>query len=437
MLLARILDASGVVTRGAVLHGVDRLNVAVNPALLRLLAAKRVLLLQGPVGSFFDRLAHWLKIHHIHVERVAFQAGDVFDSRLLQPICFNDEFGTWPAFFDNLVNRLRTDCIVLFGQVRAYHRVAMERARAAGISVVVLEEGYIRPGYITMELDGVNGYSRTLDRYNWTPASANSPIRLEKPLSSRGQFGLMARSAMNHYWAMNAGKGNFPFYQHHKSTSIFAYCKYWVKSWAKKQAHRWHDHRQVQRLSEQSYFLVPLQHDGDSQITHHSRFGENTKFIFEVMRSFADNAPEHAVLVFKQHPFSRGGPGHAEFIRSLARELEISHRVSHLIEGHTPTLVKKATAIVVINSTVGLQALLHRKPLMTLGEAIYSGPGLTHDGHLDDFWASYQQPVETRVEHLINQIIHLTQVPCNVYGPRGEPLLWHVTTDLTRAPFSQ
>ena len=424
--MARIIESSGSIGARVGVVDSNKTFVGVNPALLRLLQSSSVLLLQGPVGPFFDRLASWLQGHDIRVARVAFQAGDLRDSRVLKPVLFQGDSQAWPEFFDQLVSRLNIDCVVLFGQVRSYHRAALARAKAKGLSVVVLEEGYIRPGYLTMELDGVNGYSTTLQQYVWHASAPGSAIRLDKPANTDGQFGLMARSAMAHYWAMNAGKKHFPHYQHHKSTCISDYCRYWVKSWLKKQLHRWQDERRVSWLADRTTYLVPLQHDGDSQITHHSRFEENTKFIFEVMRSFSDHAPKGTLLVFKQHPFSRGGPGHSGFIRSLALELGIGHRVLHMVEGHTPTLVKNAAAVIVINSTVGLQALLHRRPLIVLGEAIYSGPGLTFQGELKDFWKDHHEPEESAVKHLVNQIIHLTQVPCNVYGPANEPLLWHV-----------
>ena len=48
------------------------------------------------------------------------------------------------------------DAVVLFGAERLLHRVAIECAEEMGIPVVCLEEGYIRPGYVTMELSGNN-----------------------------------------------------------------------------------------------------------------------------------------------------------------------------------------------------------------------------------------------------------------------------------------
>jgi capsular polysaccharide export protein len=44
--------------------------------------------------------------------------------------------------------------------------------------------------------------------------------------------------------------------------------------------------------------------------------------------------------------------------------------------------------VVVVNSTVGLSALFHGRPLKTCGAAIYDIPGLTYRGSLKDFWSA-------------------------------------------------
>ena len=57
-----------------------------NPAWLSLVKARSVLLLQGPLGPFFDRLANWLLASGIGVNRVVFQGGDQHDCRAVKPI---------------------------------------------------------------------------------------------------------------------------------------------------------------------------------------------------------------------------------------------------------------------------------------------------------------------------------------------------------------
>lgn len=395
-----------------------------NPALLAFLRAQRVLLLQGPVGPFFDRLCRWLTEQGKQVDRIVFQGGDRADCRVLEPRAYNGTPADWPAYFKRTTRDLATDCIVLFGQSRYYHRVAIELALEAGIEVVVLEEGYMRPGYITMELGGVNGYSNTLSRYRWESAPASPKISLPRADPEPWLFQQMCSFAARHYLAMRLGRGEFPHYRHHKTDSLLHYAAYWLRAWGKKLWHSRCDHRRVKDLAGQPYFFVPLQHDGDAQITHHSPYSDNTEFILRVLRSFAAHAPKDCKLVFKMHPFSRGGPGHSGLIFAMAQELGIRDRVLHLIEGHIPTLLDHASGVVVINSTVGLQALVHGKPLAVGGEALYKLDGLVHMGPLKTFWTSKKMPDPARVKTFLEQLRNLTQAPCHVYGRFNDPLCW-------------
>lgn len=52
-----------------------------------------------------------------------------------------------------------------------------------------------------------------------------------------------------------------------------------------------------------------------------------------------------------------------------------------LVEPRTSSheLIRRSRAVAVISSTVGLEALLHTKPVMTLGQPFYSGYGVTLD----------------------------------------------------------
>lgn len=413
------------------------LSVAANPALTTLSGSRRVLQLQGPVGPFYDRMAHWLHRCGARVDRVVFQGGDRHDCQTVAPIDFVGPPASWPAFLGDLISRRGIDCIVLFGQSRAYHRPAIELARDAGIPVVVCEEGYFRPGFVTMELGGVNGYSATLDKFFWQlpgPAAQEGGGRLQlpqagiEPDASPRHFQKMAWHACRHYAAMHRGRRDYPAYSHHRVTDPYYYAAYWVRSWFRKYGQARYDLSVQRRLfaAENLYFFVPLQFDGDAQITQHSRYPENVHFIIEVMRSFATHAPESATLVFKQHPHARGGLGHANLIYSLAEELGMPRRVLHLVEGDTPDLAEHAAGVVLINSTVGFQALERNAPLMVMGEAIYKRPDLTHNGRLDDFWSNPVRPDRSAVESFLRQVKNLTQAPASVYANRDEPLNWPV-----------
>src|SRR6056297_2148786 len=53
--------------------------------------------------------------------------------------------------------------IVLYGDTRPIHAQAVEIARAAGLTVHVFEEGYMRPYWVTYERGGTNGNSRLME----------------------------------------------------------------------------------------------------------------------------------------------------------------------------------------------------------------------------------------------------------------------------------
>jgi capsular polysaccharide export protein len=57
-----------------------------------------------------------------------------------------------------------------------------------------------------------------------------------------------------------------------------------------------------------------------------------------------------------------------------------------------PTLLNKSQGVVVVNSTTGLSAIHHNRPLKTLGRALFDMPGLTFQGSLDRFWQEKTQP---------------------------------------------
>lgn len=69
---------------------------------------------------------------------------------------------------------------------------------------------------------------------------------------------------------------------------------------------------------------------------------------------------------------------------ALLRRLRKRRNV-RLVEPHASTheLIRRAEAVAVISSTVGLEALLYEKPVLTLGDPFYAGYGVTLD--LDSF----------------------------------------------------
>ncbi len=94
-----------------------------------------------------------------------------------------------------------------------------------------------------------------------------------------------------------------------------------------------------------------------------------------LVEQVADALPQGYDLVLKEHPMSVG----RNPLR-LLRRLRSRENVQ-LVAPRTNTheLIRRSEAVAVIGSTVGLEALLYAKPVLTLGQPFYAGYGVTLD----------------------------------------------------------
>ena len=400
-----------------------RLVVHGNPALTKLANAKSVLFLQSSVGHLFGKLANWLLNRGTKVHRVVFNGGDAWYARSLpkeKVFFFDMPMDSWPSTFCRLCLLHSVDVVVLFGQSRPCHAPIIAIAKKMGLDVVVVEEGYFRPGFATFELGGVNGFSSTLELFSWKP-STNQFAELNPDACNLHFFKTCWHSTV-YYVMLFVRRRRFIHYRHHRETFFITYACYWLRSWKVKLQRRGKDHSLVSSLikSRTDFFFVPLQYEDDAQVTLHSNFSSNKKFIHEVVCSFAKNALPGQRLLFKQHPMSRGGVGLEKFIHNLAFEFGVEQFVSCVWEGHNPSILKACKGVVLINSTVGLQALARGKPVKVLGTSLYDLPDVTSQQTLDEFWRKPQKPDPEISSYFLQQLKHLTQVPCSIYANASE-----------------
>lgn len=396
---------------------------------LQAFSEKRVLLLQGPAGPFFARLAGALRHTGAQVFKVNFNAGDW----LFYPCGAFNYRGTmeeWPFWFESLIRRLQIDTILLFGDCRPIHRVARAIASQHGLEIGVFEEGYVRPDHITLERFGVNGYSqhsRNPEHY------ADQPADGPKAQPVGRTYWAMARCVFWYFTIGSLGKPFFRHYRHHRPLTLLEGLP-WVRAAWRKQWYRWTERGIQEQLTgqwDQRYFLVPLQVFNDAQITAHAGFDSINHFIETVLRSFAQHAPAETILVFKHHPMARGHRNYAALIRRLARETGIGPRVRYIHDQHLPTLLDHARGVVVINSTVGLSALHHNAPTKVCGRAFYDMPGITYQGSLDKFWfaAPRAMPDRELYQRFRAHLMAETQLNGSFYKPLKLPgvcagLMW-------------
>jgi capsular polysaccharide export protein len=394
----------------------------VNPALGKLMGVKNLLMLQGPVGPMFDRIANWKKQHGGKVMRILFNNGDALFCRNKPAIKYQGNLIDWPLYLRKFLQQHGFDAVILFGQSRKYHTCAVAVCRALGIHLFVMEEGYIRPGYMTLELNGVNGYSTTLRHYR---VDTLTPIPANKPAPCSHHILRASFYAGIYYVAMAVGKRHYVSYQHHRDIRLLPHFMHWSRNVFVKFFKSPSDSRRIAALGKDAaYFFIPLQLEGDAQIANHSNFSDSTHFLQMVLRSFSIHAPASTYLVIKQHPLARGTLHAEQTVCEISERLAISARVIFVYEAHIPTLIKNSVGVVTINSTVGLQAIYQRKPLKVLGSAIYEKKRVTDSNSLNRFWRNPMQPDATEAALLYQDIKVLTQVPAAIYASRSTALGW-------------
>ncbi|MFM5846216.1 capsule biosynthesis protein [Aeromonas veronii] len=375
-----------------------------------------VLLLQGPLGPFYQTLSqHLLRAGH-QVVKINFNGGDECWPCAGENLVYRGEPAGWYMFFQMLLKKHAIDTVLCYGDCRYYHRVASQVCELKGLSFWALEEGYLRPDFVTLEPGGVNAFSpwyeerARLPRVDW-PAEFIAPLKVGKTFAARAWY------ASRYHISKAIKRSRYPHYVDHRPWTLWQEARGWLRSGWIKYGHRHRDRALLNRLKEHAgqIFLVPLQVSEDFQIREHSEFGDLEEMISEVVSSFAHYANSDDVLLFKHHPMDRGYVSYRDCIDRLVVEHGLVGRVFYGYELPLPVLYPLLKGVVTINSTVGLSALLHLVPTICLGRALYDITGLTTSGSLSSFWQRQSRVCEVTFQRARNSLLHLTQLNASFY----------------------
>lgn len=384
-----------------------------------------ILMLQGPLGPFFADLHDQLKALHAVTHRVCFNKGDLHYAKADHLISFQGRADDWAGWLTDYIHLHQINAIVCYGDSRFYHRVASGVCAAQGLVFFALEEGYVRPGFVTCEEGGNNANSPFPAQFKKAALpTRDMPTAFETGDTFRFQFWFGTLYYIVKDWRL----GGFWRYRHHRRGNWATEMMAWVRAGFRKHIiiGPWEKGLTDRLVADHSgqMFIVPLQVAVDTQIIYHSRFDRVTDFIKEVMGSFAAHAPADAHLVIKHHPMDRGYNHYGSVIKRLARRLGCAGRVTYLFDADLEKLLAHATACVTVNSTVVVQALEQAIPTITLGRSMVADAGLAVDGsdpdaaHLDSFWRS-PPPVDTsKVAAFRKSLVAHTQVPGSFYRER-------------------
>jgi len=360
----------------------------------RPLARRNVLLLQGLMGPLFRRLGQALRRDGYGVHKVNFNGGDRLFWRLPNGIDYRGSPAEWPAALASLIADRQITDVVLFGDCRPMHIVAINVCRDLHIPVHVFEEGYIRPDWVTLELGGVNGHSTLPRDPAWyrAQAAALPPAPEHHPVPS--SFRRRATEGVIYNAADVLTRWRYPYWENHRPWHPLVEGMGWTRKLMRRKAAALRSNDVLASLEARAepYMLFPLQLDSDAQIRLHSSFAGIADALRMVITSFAANAPANLRLVVKEHPLDNGVRDWRLETATLVALHGIADRVDYLESGDIVPVAQRSKGMVTINSTSGTLALALDVPVITLGQAVYDIEGITFQGRLDDFWRDPGKP---------------------------------------------
>ena len=388
-------------------------------------ARRVVLFLEGPASPFLRRVADRLVEAGHGVRRIDFCLGDAiywsvitgsrWGERRPAPKAdwYRGRQADWPAHLDTYIDEHAVTDVVMLGDGRLVHAAAVTVAKRKGVRIHILEHGYIRPDWLTLEPDGMSGASR-MPR---DPATLRAMAEGLPPVDFRALW----RSSFLVYtlydFAYHLPNVAFgwlahPHYRTHGPVHPLVEYGGWVLKWLKSPLERRHLERTLPRFlnGRTPYFLFPLQLAGDYQILRHAPGADLFALVEATIASFAREAPAADALLFKVHPIDNGLAGWRRRIAGWAAAHGVADRCAVIDGGPLDALIAGARGVVTVNSTVGTATLAAAVPLITLGNAVFDVEGLTHAGTLASFWQRPTPPDPDLVEAFMRVLVDRIQL---------------------------
>ena len=150
------------------------------------------------------------------------------------------------------------------------------------------------------------------------------------------------------------------------------------------------------------YLFAPFQVHDDTQILIHSPWLKSMPEFYHVLEQGLNSLDKNIGIVIKEHPTDK---------KSFEELHYRNPRIIFANGNNTADLIKNSEAAIVINSTVGIEALLLNKPVVTIGNAFYNIDGLvTHAANQQDLNLAFTRCNDlifdpTLVEHFIHYLI--------------------------------
>jgi len=395
---------------------------------------RKFLFLQGPHGPFQYYFSKRLLKRGVQVHKICFNAGDSFFWRDRKTRSdFIGTYDEWPDFALETLKQGYTD-LVIYGDHRPIHIAAAKHAKALGITVHYLEEGYLRPYWATYERGGVNGDSRLVKTSIAQIRKDIMGVEMQQ-LSAPVRWGDMRQHILLgaiYHWHVMFRNGKFSNYVSHRGNSVRSEFRLHFMKLLNRIPHSIQRMISTRRLiaSGVTYHLGVLQLSHDASIRRYSKYTGMDVFMRECVENFAKHAPKHHHLVFKAHPLEDERKPLARVAEELAKEFNVVGRIHYIRGGKLAYILDFAASVVTVNSTAAQQALWRGLPLKAMGASVYDKPEFTSNQDLGAFFANPKRPDLSAYRDYRQYLLATSQVPGGFYSRVNRQLLLQQIVDL-------
>lgn len=174
-------------------------------------------------------------------------------------------------------------------------------------------------------------------------------------------------------------------------------------------------HIQTEKVELPSEFIfVPFQVPYDTQVIKNSKWVKSLHEFYLLLEEVLESLPDNVFFVVKEHPSSE--VTYPEFYEKNKRIM--------FSWDETEYLIRKSKAVLTLNSSVGVEALMLGKVVITLGEAFYNIDGLAfHAKNIDKLKRFLREVNSLKVDQ--NLLVRFIWWLDNVYFVKGKLREFH------------
>lgn len=311
-------------------------------------------------------------------------------------------------FIDKYIDENNINVICLFNGYHWIDQVTKYLAEKKGLKVHYFEDGLFRPITVTLDSKGINAESSISRDPNFYDSVVVNHERLKKylyksetPLYLKVKRESLVKVAIVKFLSMlgSAIQLHPNYYVH---INLFQAVKYFF--------FKLHFSRRENDdiVFPEEFIFVPFQVSRDTQIFYNSPNISNMEqlldLVYDAVLRFNQENRRSLKIIVKEHP--------EDMSRNNYKELKHRYRdvkeVIFVQKYNVKHIIKKATAVITINSTVGIEALAKEKTVITLGEALYNIEGVAH--HVKDLTSLHNE-----IKNALNTPLYIDRIQKFIY----------------------